>query len=46
MYDNVVDVPRLLHNYGVGEQLPHPALERGRGTRSVPTTGRSWESRS
>ena len=30
MYDNVVDVPRLLHNYGVGEQLPHPALEQAR----------------
>jgi alkylated DNA repair dioxygenase AlkB len=30
MYDNVVDVPRLLHTYGVGEQLPHSALEQAR----------------
>ena len=30
MYDNVVDVPRLLHTYGVGEQLPHPALTEAR----------------
>ena len=26
MYDRVVDVPRLLHTYGEGEDLPHPAL--------------------
>lgn len=26
MYDRVVDVPRLLHTYGVGAGLPHPAL--------------------
>ena len=30
MYDNVVDVPRLLHTYGVGEALPHAALEQAR----------------
>src|SRR4051794_13160409 len=30
MYDNVVDVPRLLHTYGVGEALPHPALTEAR----------------
>ena len=30
MYDNVVDVPRLLHHYGVGEALPHPALAEAR----------------
>ncbi|MFC6285984.1 alpha-ketoglutarate-dependent dioxygenase AlkB [Nocardioides sp. GCM10027113] len=30
MYDRVVDVPRLLHTYGVGEALPHPALTQGR----------------
>ena len=35
MYDNVVDVPRLLHNYGVGEQLPHPALEEARDALSA-----------
>jgi len=26
MYDRVVDVPRLVHTYGVGEELPHPTL--------------------
>ncbi len=26
MYDQVVAVPRLLHTYGIGAQLPHPAL--------------------
>jgi alkylated DNA repair dioxygenase AlkB len=26
MYDNVVTVPRLLHHYGAGDRLPHPAL--------------------
>ena len=30
MYDNVVDVPRLLHHYGVGDPLPHPALVEAR----------------
>ena len=30
MYDREVDVPRLLHTYGVGEALPHPVLEEGR----------------
>jgi alkylated DNA repair dioxygenase AlkB len=30
MYDRVVDVPRLVHTYGIGERLPHPALERAR----------------
>jgi alkylated DNA repair dioxygenase AlkB len=30
MYDRVVDVPRLVHTYGVGEQLPHPALVQAR----------------
>jgi alkylated DNA repair dioxygenase AlkB len=30
MYDNVVDVPRLLHPYGAGEELPHPALTEAR----------------
>ena len=27
MYDRVVDVPRLVHTYAVGESLPHPTLE-------------------
>jgi alkylated DNA repair dioxygenase AlkB len=30
MYDNVVTVPRLLHQYGVGDPLPHPALVEAR----------------
>lgn len=30
MYDRVVDVPRLVHNYGMGEALPHPALIEAR----------------
>src|SRR4051812_28650930 len=30
MYDNVVDVPRLIHTYGVGDRLPHPALIEAR----------------
>jgi alkylated DNA repair dioxygenase AlkB len=30
MYDRVVDVPRLVCHYGIGEQLPHPALAEAR----------------
>ncbi|WP_244963009.1 alpha-ketoglutarate-dependent dioxygenase AlkB [Nocardioides dongkuii] len=30
MYDRVVDVPRLLHTYLIGEPLPHPVLEEAR----------------
>ena len=30
MYDREVDVPRLLHTYGVGAPLPHPTLTRAR----------------
>jgi alkylated DNA repair dioxygenase AlkB len=30
MYDRVVDVPRLVHTYGVGQKLPHPALAEAR----------------
>ena len=30
MYDAEVDVPRLLHTYGIGETLPHEALARAR----------------
>ncbi|MGO4255533.1 alpha-ketoglutarate-dependent dioxygenase AlkB [Marmoricola sp. RAF53] len=30
MYDRVVDVPRLVHTYGVGDPLPHPALATAR----------------
>ncbi|GAA4741180.1 alpha-ketoglutarate-dependent dioxygenase AlkB [Nocardioides endophyticus] len=35
MYDREVAVPRLLHTYGVGEPLPHPALARARGALSA-----------
>lgn len=30
MYDRMVDVPRLVHTYGVGEPLPHPTLVEAR----------------
>ncbi|QIG44462.1 alpha-ketoglutarate-dependent dioxygenase AlkB [Nocardioides anomalus] len=30
MYDRVVDVPRLLHTYMIGEDLPHPVLTEAR----------------
>ncbi len=30
MYDRIVDVPRLLHTYFLGEALPHLALEEAR----------------
>ncbi|MFL6172771.1 MAG: alpha-ketoglutarate-dependent dioxygenase AlkB [Marmoricola sp.] len=30
MYDRVVDVPRLVHTYGVGAELPDPALLEAR----------------
>jgi alkylated DNA repair dioxygenase AlkB len=30
MYDREVDVPRLLHTYGVGARLPHPVLTEAR----------------
>ena len=35
MYDREVAVPRLLHMYGVGDPLPHPALARARGALSA-----------
>jgi alkylated DNA repair dioxygenase AlkB len=35
MYDRVVDVPRLVHTYGVGEALPHPGLEAARDALSA-----------
>ena len=35
MYDREVDVPRLLHTYGVGEPLPHPVLARARDALSA-----------
>ena len=30
MYDRVVDVPRLVHTYMIGEDLPHPVLAEAR----------------
>lgn len=30
MYDRLVDVPRLVHTYMIGEALPHPVLEEAR----------------
>ncbi|MCD4536158.1 alpha-ketoglutarate-dependent dioxygenase AlkB [Nocardioides sp. cx-169] len=30
MYDRVVDVPRLVYTYMIGETLPHPVLEEAR----------------
>ena len=35
MYDRVVDVPRLVHTYGVGDPLPHPALDEARDALSA-----------
>ena len=42
MYDRVVDVPRLVHTYGVGEALPHPILTEARealSTHYLPELG-------
>lgn len=30
MYERLVDVPRLLHTYMIGEELPHPLLTEAR----------------
>ncbi len=35
MWDNVVDVPRLVHAYAAGEALPHPILTAARGALSA-----------
>jgi alkylated DNA repair dioxygenase AlkB len=35
MYDQVVDVPRLLAFYGAGEPLPHPLLDEARDALSA-----------
>ncbi len=34
MYDRILDVPRLVHTYGVAEALPHPGLESARAVLS------------
>ncbi|MFD9392101.1 alpha-ketoglutarate-dependent dioxygenase AlkB [Streptomyces sp. NPDC060000] len=43
MYDNVIDVPRLLAFYGAGEELPHPVLTRARGALSAHYAGELGE---
>ncbi len=35
MYDRTVDVPRLLHTYMIGEELPHPLLTEARDALSA-----------
>lgn len=35
MYDRVVDVPRLVHTYMIGDPLPHPVLEEARDALSA-----------
>ncbi|MGW2916758.1 alpha-ketoglutarate-dependent dioxygenase AlkB [Streptomyces angustmyceticus] len=35
MYEQVVDVPRLLAFYGAGDALPHPVLDEARGALSA-----------
>lgn len=35
MYDRLVDVPRLVHTYMIGEELPHPALTQARDALSA-----------
>ncbi|MEZ0579643.1 alpha-ketoglutarate-dependent dioxygenase AlkB [Nocardioides sp. MH1] len=42
MYDRVVDVPRLVYTYMIGEDLPHPVLTAARDALSahyLPTLG-------
>lgn len=35
MYDRLVDVPRLVHTYMIGEELPHPLLTEARDALSA-----------
>jgi alkylated DNA repair dioxygenase AlkB len=35
MYDRLVDVPRLVHTYMIGEELPHPGLDVARDALSA-----------
>jgi alkylated DNA repair dioxygenase AlkB len=35
MYDRVVDVPRLVHTYGIGAPLPDPSLDQARDALSA-----------
>ncbi|WP_067441765.1 alpha-ketoglutarate-dependent dioxygenase AlkB [Nocardioides jensenii] len=46
MWDRVVDVPRLVHTYGVGEPLPHALLDSARERLSghyLPELGEPFE---
>ncbi|CAM5478524.1 alpha-ketoglutarate-dependent dioxygenase AlkB [Streptomyces fumanus] len=43
MYDQVVDVPRLLAFYGAGDPLPHPALDEARAALSARYAGELGE---
>ncbi len=43
MYDRVVDVPRLVHTYGIGAELPHPALTEARDRLSAHYAGELGE---
>lgn len=35
MYDRLVDVPRLVHTYMIGDELPHPSLTEARDALSA-----------
>ena len=43
MYDAIVDVPRLVHTYGIGEELPDAALDRARDALSTHYVGELGE---
>ena len=43
MYDRLVDIPRLLYTYMLGEALPHPALEAARDALSEHYAGELGE---
>ncbi|WP_217139986.1 alpha-ketoglutarate-dependent dioxygenase AlkB [Streptomyces sp. AC627_RSS907] len=43
MYDQVVDVPRLLAFYGAGDRLPHPLLDEARDALSAHYAGELGE---
>ena len=43
MYDRVVDVPRLVHTYMIGEQLPHAGLAEAREALSEHYAGELGE---
>ncbi|GAA3685838.1 alpha-ketoglutarate-dependent dioxygenase AlkB [Nocardioides ginsengisoli] len=45
MYDRVVDVPRLVYTYMIGDELPHPALTAARerlNERYAPELGEAF----